>query len=73
MKHPEVKAQLEAMKKLKPTSLIERGGFSAISERVTRSGWVKEDRDAVLIKLRGRAHDQARSQIQKQDRGGTNR
>ena len=73
MKHPEIKALLETMKKLKPASLVERGGFSAIRERVAQSGWFKEDRDAVLINLRGRANDQSRSQTQEQERGGRSR
>jgi hypothetical protein len=72
-KHPEIKVHLEAMKKSKPTLLIERGGFSAIRERVSQGGWFKEDRNAVLIKLHGRARDQARNPTQEQDRGRRDR
>ena len=73
LKHPEIKAQFEAMKKLKPASLGERGGFSAIRERVNQGGWLKEDRDTVLIKLRGRVCEQSSKQTQEQDRGGRSR
>ena len=73
LQHPEIKAHFETLKKIKPATLIERDGFSAIRDRVTQGGWGKEDRDAVLIKLRGRARDETRNQTQEHDRGGRSR
>ena len=68
LNNPEVKAQLEIMKKHKPDSFSKQGGFNTIAERVAQHGWTQEERLTVLAKLRGKVQEQSHTQTQGRSR-----
>jgi hypothetical protein len=73
IQHAEIKAELEKLTNVKSSSLAQRGGFIAISERISKGEWLKEDIQTILVQLRGKAQDQLRSRTQDRDRGGRSR
>ncbi len=71
--HPEIKAELEKLKNVRPLPLAQRGGFIGIREKISKGEWLREDIHAILVRLRGKAQDQLRSRTQERDRGGRSR
>lgn len=71
--HPEIKAEIEKLKGIKPMTLAQRGGFIAIYDRINKGEWSYEDKQALVIQLRNKALDQSRSQMRDRDRGGRSR
>lgn len=71
--HPEIKAEIEKLKGIKPMTLAQRGGFIAIRDRINKGEWSHEDKQVLVVQLRNKALDQSRSQTRDRDRGGRSR
>ena len=73
MKNPELQSILETLQNIKPESVAQRGGFSDIGERLHRGEFAQEDVHVLATKLRSKAMEQSRTQVQERSREGRGR
>lgn len=70
IQHPEISAEIETLKRHKPMTLVQRGGFIAIRERINKEGLSRNDIRILVSQLRNKAVSRIFTQTQDRDRGG---
>lgn len=70
LQRTEIKKALTEINVSKSQTLAQRGGFTAIKERIEKGKWTKEDYETILNSLKNRANRQSFVKAQERDRGG---